>query len=313
MKLKPGLALFTLVILIGTEAKSATIEDIVSNPESYLDEQVEVEGIVIQYAPATASSTSYYILKGYYGSYIRVNTSGSAPEVNEKYRVKGIVYMNRDKDPFISEQNKIFLSGLRPANPDLSRESDRGQFPVDRLLLLMLLLLLCALGVLFYFKSKTTPADHTPPFRGQSTADGPVNKTIPYKPNSSFSTVTVPISLPNTMKYIPGELIFTKGPDTGKRVKIAGLPGPNGAVTTIGRDQVTGSQQFAHIQIDPQYKTVSRKQAEIIYRDGKIFLCNRADVNFTILNSKTMGVGEMRELKNGDVIRMGEIEFRFAL
>jgi len=87
----------TIIAQTGT-----TVEKITENPTSYENDEVEVEGLVSQYV-AGRGATSHYLLKGDFGGIIKVNTAEPAPETNEKYRIIGIVYLDRStREPFIS-------------------------------------------------------------------------------------------------------------------------------------------------------------------------------------------------------------------
>jgi len=91
--------------------RKVAIESISNNPALFQDEIVKVEGLVTQYIPANASSTAYYLLKGDYGSFIRVNTTATPPETNQKYCVTGVAYVYfNDRGGiskyFISEQSR---------------------------------------------------------------------------------------------------------------------------------------------------------------------------------------------------------------
>ncbi len=55
--------------------------------------------------------------------------------------------------------------------------------------------------------------------------------------------------------------------------------------------------------------TVSRKQCQIIKRDGKFILKNISKRNVTRLNNKV--VKNSKEIKYGDIIKIGNIKFEF--
>ena len=98
-------------LIAQTNASKTAIESIYNSPASYQDELVKVEGLVTQYIPASANSSAYYLLKGDYGSFIRVNTTSNPPETNQKYCVTGVVYVYLNDQGgiskfFISEQSR---------------------------------------------------------------------------------------------------------------------------------------------------------------------------------------------------------------
>jgi hypothetical protein len=128
---------------------------------------------------------------------------------------------------------------------------------------------------------------------------------------ASFKTIVVSPSAPKTIKFIAGFLEILNGEDKGKNFRIAGYPTPTGGIVTIGREEVTGERAFAHIQL--REKTVSRKQAELISTDGKLYIKNLSETNFTKVDGVELKPEERIELKPDSVIKMGELEFRYKL
>jgi pSer/pThr/pTyr-binding forkhead associated (FHA) protein len=115
------------------------------------------------------------------------------------------------------------------------------------------------------------------------------------------------------MRYVPGELVVLSGEDRGKSFKIAGYPTSEGSVVTIGREPVTDERAFAHIQIEERFHTVSRKQAELIWKEKKLFVRNLSDTNPTQVNGIEIKPGKKVQLKPGAVMRTGELEFEYKV
>ena len=104
--------------MLSLYSQKTTIEDILNNSNRYKEEVVEVEGTVVQYVPADAQSTSYFLLQSDYGNQIRVNTSQSKPETFKKYRIKGVLYYDDNAGTvFISEQSRTPLDVQVVQNP----------------------------------------------------------------------------------------------------------------------------------------------------------------------------------------------------
>jgi hypothetical protein len=350
------------------QAPKDTIDAITDNPGKYNQQLVEVEGLVSQYVPSTSTSTSYYLLKSYFGGLIRVNTSEPAPEINKKYRVTGIVYIDpTDNTPFISEKMKTTILDVPlsiqpsvveveeksqitaaiaggtppysiqiPANASVAVASihatgltingiSSGQTAVavqdasvppkavsveitvksgvQKMLIIGLSILLVALiGFLVYFltRRKSAPGITT-------------GTSQPAGFSSDFKTVKIITSKPKTMVFIPGELVITTGEDKGKSFRIAGYPTPDGSVVSIGREAVGGERAYAHIQLDNRFRTVSHKQAEVIYRDGKLWVKNLSETNLTQVDGVELKPGEKAELKAGSSMRTGELEFQYKV
>jgi hypothetical protein len=103
--------------------RKVAIETISNNPASFDNELVKVEGLVTQYIPANANSTAYYLIRGDYGSFIRINTTANPPETNQKYCVTGVVYVFFNENGsiskfFISEQSRY--DGICQDFPEIS-------------------------------------------------------------------------------------------------------------------------------------------------------------------------------------------------
>jgi pSer/pThr/pTyr-binding forkhead associated (FHA) protein len=119
---------------------------------------------------------------------------------------------------------------------------------------------------------------------------------------------------PKTMKFIPGKLVVSAGPDQGTEFRIAGHPTPEGNVVTIGRAKVEGERAFAHIQLGEAYRTVSRIQAEIVQQeDSDVLLRNKSTTNPTLVNNESLPPEETVVLTDGDLIQMGELVLRYEV
>lgn len=302
-------------------AQATSIESIKKNPGRFEGNEVEIKGLVIQYVEGKGS-TSYYLIKGDYGGIIRVNTSEPAPETNKKYIVKGIVYIdNSTQTPFISEKSKTSLETVTstpqtqtttppPSNtqvePVIEEEKD------NTLLYLLLALLAVLIGFFIYYQMRRKPQISEPGTAGTGEKAGPIKEQEPvYSTDNDYKTIKIVTSNPKTLKFIPGKLIITDGADKGKEFRIAGFPSPEGFVVSIGRKEVKGDRAYAHIQLKEM--TVSREQAEIIYRDSKLFIKNLSETNFTQLNGAELQLGQMTLLTSNSTIRTGEVEFQYKL
>jgi pSer/pThr/pTyr-binding forkhead associated (FHA) protein len=128
-------------------------------------------------------------------------------------------------------------------------------------------------------------------------------------PKENLKTMIIPATSSRTMKFIPGGLEVLTGLDKGRIIRISGYPTPEGSIVTIGREPVTGPRDFAHIQF--KERTISRRQAEIIFKDGKLYIKNLSETNFTSLDGKEIPVNTSVELKSDSIITFGEIEMRY--
>jgi len=311
--------LFVTIVFSQNQLQATTVEDIVNNPGNYSGEAVTVEGVVVQYVEGNASTTSFYILKGYYGEKIKVNTASSKPEVNKKYRISGIVYIDPVlHQPFISEQSKSLLDA-NVTLPAVPVQKENNQL----LLVIGLLGLLLLAGIIYYLWQKksqnslVSEIHQVPPSIPSalptSMPTTPAPSSSSGSPSLTPSTIKMPQSIPNaTLKFVPGKLIIKSGVDKGKVLApLQAFPTSNGAVITIGRQDVQGERASAHLKIDDSMLTVSRMQAEIIYRNNKVFLKNLSTANYTELDGYALNPNETKELRSGANIKMGELRLQY--
>lgn len=131
--------------------------------------------------------------------------------------------------------------------------------------------------------------------------------------DSDFRTIKIVPAAPQTITFIPGVLEIISGDDTGKSFRIAGFPTSEGSIVSIGREVVTGERAYAHIQLNEKFRTVSRRQAELIYKDHKLFVRNLSETNLTQVDGVELKPGECAELKPDAKIRTGELEFQYKI
>jgi hypothetical protein len=129
-----------------------------------------------------------------------------------------------------------------------------------------------------------------------------VEKTTPT-PKENLKTMIIPATSSRTMKFIPGGLEVMTGDDKGRIIRISGYPTEGGSTVTIG------PRDFAHIQF--KERTISRRQAEIIYKDGKLYIKNLSETNFTCLDGREIPVNTELELKSGSILTFGEVEMKY--
>jgi len=270
------------------------IEDITSNPGSFHHERVVFEGFITRYVAGTASTSSYYEIQGDYGARIRVNTSESAPKINARYRVVGTITIY-NQEPLVIETNKSLLE-----EPPVIISNGGGESDDNTMMIVIIIGLVVA------------PEPFLPP---SMPTDG--GSTMIINKGQSYDTIKFESSVPATMKFIPGKLEIINGPDKGKAFMLAGYPTPDGSVSSIGRDYegwesaLSGGRKYAHIRIKDESKTLSRMQAEIVYKNGKVFLKNLSSVNPSQVDGCEVPTNETMEIKTGSVIKAGFIEFRY--
>lgn len=311
-----SLALALWPVTLDAQYIPTAIETIVTNPEKFADGAVEITGTATLYAPASSPSTGHYLLKGPSGTAIRVNTTDGSPELRRKYKVSGIVYLDpATRVPFISEKSRVRTDLPEQAASTQAGEAEEGGSWNKGWLLLILVAALVGVTVLL-FRRRPQPSEPTeahPPASEHAPAPEQAPPPPPAESTSDLKTVRIVPPSPKTMRYVPGELVVLSGEDKGKSFKIAGYPTPEGSVVTIGRESVTDERAFAHIQIEERFHTVSRKQAELIWKEKRLFVKNLSDTNPTQVNGIEIKPGKRVQLKPGSIMRTGELEFEYKV
>lgn len=149
--------------------------------------------------------------------------------------------------------------------------------------------------------------------RTASERTSPERKTASELYEADFRTIKIVPPAPQTITFIPGKLEIISGEDKGKSFRIAGFPTSEGSVVSIGREVVTGERAYAHIQLNEKFRTVSRRQAELIYKDHKLLIRNLSETNLTQVDGLELQPGECTELKPDAKIRTGELEFQYKI
>ncbi len=194
----------------------------------------------------------------------------------------------------------------------------------NTLLYILVAALVVLIGAFIYFQMKkrnseneyspsSTDQDQNP--QAQQPKGFPAHENVEDKPmytsENEYKTIKIVRTSPKTLKFIPGKLIITDGPDKGKEFRVAGFPTPEGFIVSIGRKEVDGDRAYAHIKLNE--KTVSRDQAELHYIDHKLYLKNLSETNFTQLNGSEIKPGKIAEVSSGSTIRAGEVEFKYVV
>jgi len=294
------LSLFNQLQAVETET---TVEDIQKSPGAFTGRVVIIKGIVEQWVESP-TGTNYYLLKGQNGGIININ-SETKPKTWKEYQVKGYVQSDPVKRiPFIAEITRTLLE-VDPEPIVIEEQTD------NTVLYLALGALIIVLFILvFFYVSRKKQISSTPSQIQPISTSGQFHS--PSSSSQDFKTIKITRADPKTMKFIPGKLEIISDEDKGKSFRIAGFPTAEGSIVTLGREAVKGEREYAHIQIDDKFKTVSRKQAEIREKDSKIFVKNLSSSNITQLNGKELAEGELVEIKFNDVIKMGELEFKYS-
>jgi len=85
--------------------------------------------------------------------------------------------------------------------------------------------------------------------------------------------------------------------------------------TTVGRkDPVTGAHPDIDLSGEDMVRSVSRRHAKLVARDGAFFIMEEVGVaNGTFLNGERLATGDLRPLKDGDELKFGLVAAHFKL
>lgn len=306
--------LFTLPAAM---ANRTSVESIVNFPGRYEHEHVVFEGHIMRYVAGTPTTSSYYEIQGDYGARLRVNTTAPKPIILKRYQVKGTLIIYNDA-PLVIESEKRLLeeapARIVPPVADPKEIVPETTWLQDNMLYVLIVaggVVLVLIVLIIVFANRRTPVEPVKPGTGRAEEN---RETIVEKPSfstpSQYKTVRMAVNTPKTMRFMPGRLEIISTEDKGKSFKLTGFPAENGSVVTLGRESVLGEKGYSHIQLNDQ--TVSRKQAEIIYRDDKMFIKNLSETNYSKVDGREVKPNEVAEITNGTIIKTGAIEFKYV-
>ncbi|HEU5210271.1 MAG TPA: FHA domain-containing protein [Longimicrobiales bacterium] len=144
------------------------------------------------------------------------------------------------------------------------------------------------------------------PTGGSSTPDA----AAPLADVSAVTAGRVRYHMPpeGTLQLLPGRLEVVEGRTDRGEIRFVRLSGDE-PVVTFGR---AAGEPLAHIQLEAA--TVSRLHARMNFRDGSWHIANLSHTNPVAVNGAPLGDnGDSAELKDGDVLEMGEVVFRYRM
>lgn len=271
-----------------------------------INEKVEVNGIIFRYLPKTTQTTAFYVLKLDGGDTIKILTENISklPKINKRYNVKGILINQNGEFIIIEKTNKcIDCLPLASISHFFSLKANYG---------LLLIILGCILIIItiIIFKRRTKPKYQRFHLAGASKQQFSAGITG-FSPSGEFTTIRLQTNVPKTLRFIPGYFQIISGEDKGKTFRVPGYPTAEGNIVFIGSEEATGDSAPCYIQLKD--KSVALKQAEIVNKEGKLFIKNLSQTNFTQINNIELKHNEISELKPGSVIKMGQIEFLYKI
>ncbi len=317
--------------------EKTTIEDIWKNPDKFKDLTVSVQGQVLEFIAEQSSTNSFYVLKGKYDGVIRVKVQFDEPTIGKKYIVTGTLYPDVDlyntgniDDAVFIHQSSIkeiddfydweLVSDL-PIETETEAITTEKTSEIDYLLYVIIIAIILVLIVIILLVVKFMSSNKEPVSAKSVIPEIPTQNIVVPSSTSApiaeddFKTIKIVRDTSRTLKFIPGQLEIISGEDMGKSFRLAGYPSAEGSITTMGTKEQTGDRRFAHILIDKKFRTVSRYQAEFIYRntENKLYIKNISKVNLTKIDGTELKENEMAVVKNGSTITTGELDFRYTV
>jgi len=145
--------------------------------------------------------------------------------------------------------------------------------------------------------------------RGPARVEPPLSQpgVEPQRSSRSDTQVTIPMPPEGTLKLLPGRFQIVSGADQIREFRLYRPKGSTEVETTIGR---APGDALTHVQL--KSRTVSSKQAKLIYSANGYTLLNLATVNPTERNGTAMAAGETAPLGDGDRITMGEVQLVYS-
>jgi hypothetical protein len=260
---------------------------ILHDKEQYKREFVEVSGKVVRHY----KEGNWYQIKGTYGTALDVQGFNGVPVVNSEVTKCGIIYLNTQGEPFLSELPEIDI-----VNTKIPRMQGGGNN----------MLLYGILGVVFFFGITVAVTTYVKKIRKSEPDILMDSLDQPVQYEDVDDTLILSTSA-KTAKILPGRItIVSEAHDKGETFPISGTPVHDGFTATIGKS----NNCDITIANRAEYSTVSREHAMFIYKDNSMWLQNLSKTNPTIVNGHQLGY-EVVPLKDGDRIKMGLLELLF--
>ncbi len=304
-------ALFFLssIFAFAQTTKVTDIGNILRNPSKYVDEGVEVQGIVERWKEQDRQTTKRFVIRDEYDNKITMHARVTELEIGKRYKVDGIIYVDRStKDPYLS------VHTIQCLNCD-TQEGQKVQvikeveYKTSNWLYVAIGVLAVALIFVIISLNKSKK---TPPKKSFDKSKPAFDANSGAKPNNDFKTIRIHTeNIPKTMRFIPGTFVITSGVDEGKQFKLAAEVSGEGYTATVGRADAKPGSAHSHIKLTDM--TVSQNQAKIIESDGRVWIENLGKTNPTVVNDRKLTVNEKEFLTDGAKIKFGNIEMLYKV
>jgi len=283
-------------------AKEVKIRDIKQSLLKYENEVVTIVGSIHKYVEHDKKTTNFYRLRDNWGETVLVRTSQELPDFDKRWAVTGVVSVEPNGTMYVSETSRIEVAAEKtpPPAPAPSKPARESLDPVLKYLIIaavtIFVILVVILVSMMIKRLKTSEPTVTETFNPAPIDD--VGKTVVMKK-----------APPGTLKLLPGKFIVLKGEEVHKEIRFQIPKDQTKKEFTFGRQEIPDQNPYGHIQL--KEGSVSRLHAKVIYTPDGVSLVNYSTVNPTTLNTTSLAENETVNLKDGDIITMGAVEFKY--
>lgn len=271
-----GIFLTALLVFTNSEARqpNVVVNDLMTNPTQMIDRLITIEGVVVRHVEEDRDYKTYQ-LEDRFGQRIFIRTIAALPETNSRIKVTG-VFQDSNNARYINEINRAGISDFNLSSTLI--------YIIGVVLVLGLFVIVF---VVFNKKPKPVPT--------------PTPTPIPHPFPGEYSNHSKTIILSNS------QFDVLSGIESPKIIKFPVSPGKMINEFTFGRSP---GDKNTHIQLKSD--AVSRNQAKLSIYNDRYTLINYSDSNPTSVNDKVMQPNESIEIKNGDLVTMGDIVLKFV-
>lgn len=318
------IALFPIVLLWGLEVEgqqTTRVEDIRTNPRAHVNETRQLEGTVDRFVDMGTATTHAYYLEDDFGHQLRVLTTSSPPDRGERVRVRGVITLDEQGNPYlqagqasvlVDEEEVVAAPAPEPSPSPPPTSAESGGTGVDPLLLAFgggfLVLIVVMLFVLMRGQREPELAPAAASAGGGTAAPPAPSARQEVAPDDgdAFDGKTVKFTAPppGTMKLLPGRLEIIGGDDKGREIRFLNQ-GSRVPRITFGRSD---GPAYKHIQL--KAPTVSREHARMTLSGKTWNIENLSTTNPVRVNGHEIP-SDGQTLDGGEEIDMGEVKFRF--
>lgn len=321
-----------LFLTIGLGAKNQSVKEVTAKKSEYLNTEFKLKGVI--HKPDSTDSKKedpyFYWLVDRADDSLEIH-SDEKLEIDREYRIEG-----RLKE----KEERLYFKVSDPECLDCEEEDSESSGLMIILIGAVVVLLAVILFILLRNnKAKSNqpnyPSSPAPP-RGSAGSPSPppaapgapvsggsnpgsrptdgmstiafTSSQIPKEPITDSSTIVMQKKPDTASNEIPGLFVLLM-PDGEHEKKLQGVPTGLGLIATLGRQEVDPKKAASHLLV--KHPTVSRKQAELIFNEGKLYLRNLSASNPSKINGRPLEVGSMEEVPSASKIMVGEIEITY--